>query len=97
MEHSLNFLERVRKVEKFSVKIEGNEVPCVKYLKDEKSTVSIKDTAIVNLTLSIKKLDRTIAELNNKINEAKSLAKEYLIKKEKTVKYSNNTSNLKML
>jgi len=61
----------------------------VKFLKDDKSTVTIKDTAIVNLTLSIKKLDRNIAELNNKIEEAKVKAKEYLLKKEKQVNKLN--------
>jgi hypothetical protein len=88
LDSSLIFLEKVKKIAKFSVKIEGNEVMCVKFLKDEKSAVTLKDTAIVNLNLSIKKLDRTLVELQNKTDETKLKAKEALLKKDKQVKYS---------
>lgn len=67
------------------MKIEGNEIMCIKFLKDEKACVSMKDSAIVNLTLSIKKLDRTLSELQNRIDETKDKAKEYMLKKDKQV------------
>jgi len=54
-------------------------------LKNNNSSVSLKDTAIINLSLSIKKIDRTIIELDSKIEEAKIKAKEYLQKKDKQV------------
>jgi len=76
----------MKKLSKFIVKIEGKEVVCIKYLKDENSSVSLKDNAIVNLTLSIKKLDKTVTELHNRIEETKLKAKEFLLKKEKQVK-----------
>ena len=65
------------------MKIEGKEILCIKFLKDENSCVSLKDNAIVNLTLSIRKLDRTVTELHNRIEETKAKAKEFLLKKEK--------------
>ena len=86
LDYSLTFLERAKRIAKFSVKIQGNEVMCIKFLKDDKSCVTMKDTAIVNLTLSIKKLDRTLTELHNKIEESKVNAKEYMLKKDKQVK-----------
>jgi hypothetical protein len=86
LDHSLYFLEKTKKLSRFNVKIEGKEILCIKYLKDENSCVSLKDNAIVNLTLSIKKLDRTVTELHNRIEETKLKAKEFLLKKEKQVK-----------
>jgi hypothetical protein len=86
LDHSLNFLEKTKKLSRFNVKIEGKEILCIKYLKDENSCVSLKDNAIVNLTLSIRKLDRTVTELHNRIEETKLKAKEFLLKKEKQVK-----------
>jgi hypothetical protein len=86
LDYSLNFLEKTKKLSRFNVKIEGKEILCIKYLKDENSCVSLKDNAIVNLTLSIRKLDRTVTELHNRIEETKLKAKEFLLKKEKQVK-----------
>ena len=81
-------LEKTKKLARFNVKIEGKEVLCIKYLKDENSTVSLKDNAIVNLTLSIRKLEKTVTELHNRIEETKTKAKELLLKKEKLVKFN---------
>jgi len=86
LDYSLNFLEKTKKLARFNVKIEGKEILCIKFLKDENSCVSLKDNAIVNLTLSIRKLDRTVTELHNRIEEKKAKAKEFLLKKEKQVK-----------
>jgi|LauGreDrversion4_2_1035121.scaffolds.fasta_scaffold1078126_1 hypothetical protein len=88
LDHSLIFLEKTKKLARFNVKIEGKEVLCIKYLKDENSTVSLKDNAIVNLTLSIRKLEKTVTELHNRIEETKTKAKELLLKKEKLVKFN---------
>ena len=87
IEHSLTFLEKVKKVQKFGVKIEGNDFICVKLLKDAKSTVTNKDTAIVTLNLSIKKIDKVISELESKIQETLNKVKEHILKKDKQVKY----------
>lgn len=83
-------MEKTNKLAKFTVKIEGNDYLCVKFLKDKNSSVSIKDTAIVNLLLSIKKIDRTLTEHHSKIEDAKIKAKEYLLKKEKQVSMNIN-------
>lgn len=66
--------------------MDGSELLCVKFLKDDKSSISEKDYAIVNLTISIKKTDKVLDELQAKIEELKSKAREALLKKDKQVK-----------
>jgi len=84
IEHTLIFLEKVKRVEKFTVKMDGtNDILCVKFLKDSNSSVSLKDTAIVNLSLSIRKIDRTITELENRMEETLAKAKEFLRKSDR--------------
>ena len=58
---------------------------CVKFLKNDKSGISEKDSAVVNLSLSIKKTDKMIAELLHKIEELKTNAKKALCKNDKQV------------
>jgi len=83
LEYSLTFLERLGKVQRFSVQTEGDDLLCVKFLKDSKSSVTIKDTATINLVLSIKKIDRNLTELEKKMNETLVKVKECLLKKDR--------------
>jgi hypothetical protein len=79
----LEYLQNIRKVKKFKVKIENNEIECVKLLREIDDDVNEKDYAIININTQIKKFDKRIDNLEKTINECVLRAKEFIRNKKK--------------
>jgi hypothetical protein len=74
----INYLNKIKKVQIFKVKIENVEMECIKLLHDENSSVSEKDKAIINILVQLKNFDRKIDEMMSTIQSCLLKAKEFL-------------------
>ena len=81
LEICLHYLSKMKKIAVFKVKVDNTDMDCVKLLRDEESTVTEKDQAIINILVQLKKFDRKLEDIENITKECIDKAKEFLKKK----------------
>jgi hypothetical protein len=77
----LNYLKKIKKIEIFKVRINNIEMDCIKLLRDEESSVTEKDKAIINILVQLKNFDRKIEDTMTTAEGCVQKAKELLKQK----------------
>lgn len=104
----LDYLNKIKKIAVFKVRVENVDIECVKLLRDENSTVTEKDKAIINILEQLKNFDKKMEDTMNVVQDCLMRAKVFLKNKNKDaamnclkkknlyLKAYNHYSNLKM-
>lgn len=79
----LKFLQGIKKISLFNVEVNGNNIECIKILKNNNDTVSNKDITIINILIAIQNLNKKIQDSEKQVLYNRNKAKEQLKNKNK--------------